>query len=117
MSKQQKQSSQLAALLDSAPAAVAAPLQRGPAAEAPPAPAHPGTAARRAREPAPAVRPNEPEALLQVTVPAHIRKAIDLMRVEEGMTLKAIVLTAFRKLGVKVSDDEIRHGNAKSRKP
>ena len=58
---------------------------------------------------------NEPEVPLQVTVPKHIKRALDLKSAETGRTRRALVLEALREVGVSVTDDEIagRRGTKK----
>jgi hypothetical protein len=92
-------SKKLGALLRSVPPATArtdAPppiptAQSGPAFEAPP--------------PAPLI---ESEVPLQVLVPRHIRKQLAVKAAQEGHSLRALVLTGIRSLGIEVTDEEIR---------
>jgi len=48
------------------------------------------------------------EVPLQVLVPKHIRTKLGVMAASEGKSLRAVVLTAIRSLGIVVTDDEIR---------
>lgn len=50
---------------------------------------------------------DEPEVPLQVTVPRHVKHALDLKSVETGRTRRALVLEALREVGVSVTDDDI----------
>jgi hypothetical protein len=85
----------------------------------------PATAPAELEEPAPPTRelaqihPSEPrssaarvavgpEVPLQVLVPEHIRKQLGIKAAEEGKSLRALVLTAIRSLGISVTDEEIR---------
>jgi len=97
-------SKKLGALLRSAPPATA----RAEAPEAPP-PAMPSVPAlepppRRAARFAAA----EPEVPLQVLIPEHIRKQLAVKAAEEGRSLRALMLSAIRSLGIEVTDEEIR---------
>jgi hypothetical protein len=95
-------SKKLGALLRSVPPATAraealpppviAPVL--PVAEPPPRPA--GLAA------------TEPEVPLQVLIPEHVRKRLAVKAAEEGRSLRALMLTAIRSLGIEVTDEEIR---------
>lgn len=49
----------------------------------------------------------EPEVPLQVTVPKHVKHALDIMSVECGKTRRALVLEALRGVGLEVSDHDI----------
>lgn len=49
----------------------------------------------------------EPEVPLQVTIPKHVKRALDLRSVETGRTRRALVLEALRGVGVAVTDDDI----------
>lgn len=50
---------------------------------------------------------DEPEVPLQVTVPKHVKRELDLKSVETGRTRRALVLEALRKVGVSVTDQDI----------
>ena len=52
-------------------------------------------------------RPIEPEVPLQVLVPKSIRKQLGLKAAEEGESLRALVLRAFRGIGLTVTDEQI----------
>jgi len=55
------------------------------------------------------VRPvSEPEVPLQVLIPANIRKELAVKAAEEGQSLRALMLTAIRSLGIKVTDADIK---------
>lgn len=56
---------------------------------------------------APGLSAEEPEVPLQVTIPKHVKRALDLKSVETGRTRRALVLEALREVGVKVTDDDI----------
>ena len=49
-----------------------------------------------------------PEVPLQVLVPKHIRIQLAVMAAEQGQSLRALVLTGIRSLGITVTDEEIR---------
>ena len=49
----------------------------------------------------------EREVPLQVTIPKHVKRALDLRSVETGRTRRALVLEALRGVGVAVTDDDI----------
>ena len=49
----------------------------------------------------------EPEVPLQVLVPKSIRKQLGHKAAEEGQSLRALVLRAFRGIGLTVTDDQI----------
>jgi hypothetical protein len=94
-------SKKLGALLRSVPPATAAEEPEAPVAA--PAPVEPAT--RKAARASPAI---EPEVPLQVLIPASIRKQLALKAAEEGKSLRALVLTAIRSLGITVTDADIR---------
>lgn len=50
---------------------------------------------------------DEPEVPLQVTIPRHVKRALDLKSVDTGRTRRALVLEALREIGVPVTDDDI----------
>ena len=50
----------------------------------------------------------EPEVPLQVLIPANIRKQLALKAAEEGQSLRALVLTAIRSLGIPVTEADIK---------
>ena len=54
--------------------------------------------------------PNQPEQdlLLQVRIPAHIRKALDHLAIDRSESLRTLVLRALRSLGIEVTDEELR---------
>ena len=98
-------SKKLGALLRSAPPATA----RAEASETPlsatqplraPEPPMPRQVAR--------ATPSEPEVPLQVLIPEHIRKQLAVKAAEEGRSLRALMLSAIRGLGIEVTDEEIR---------
>jgi hypothetical protein len=45
---------------------------------------------------------------LQVLIPEHVRKRLAVKAAEEGRSLRALMLTAIRSLGIEVTDEEIR---------
>jgi hypothetical protein len=57
--------------------------------------------------PAP-VEPTPDMLLLQVRIPAHIRKALDHLSVDSGDSLRTLVLRGIKSLGIEVTDDELR---------
>jgi len=97
-------SKKLGALLRSVPPATAQ------AAEQP----EPPTMARPSDESSPPPRREAgpatptPEVPLQVLVPKHIRTQLAVMAAEQGQSLRALVLTGIRSLGITVTDEEIR---------
>src|SRR4051812_26370243 len=97
-------SKKLGAILRSMPPATARPEEppSAPAAAPEPVPEPPP------REQAATSAAAEPEVPLQVLVPKHIRKQLAVKAAEEGQSLRALVLTAIRSLGISVSDEEIR---------
>jgi hypothetical protein len=52
--------------------------------------------------------PAPPDALLQVRIPPHIRKALDHMSIDTGESLRTLVLRGLKSLGLEVTDDELR---------
>jgi hypothetical protein len=89
--------------------------------------APPATARAEAPEPAlPTVRPEsltemerpegvvtkppvpEAEVPLQVLIPEHIRRQLAVKAAEEGRSLRSLVLTALRGLGIDVSEADIK---------
>ena len=96
-------SKKLGNLLRSVPPAVASERT-----EPPPEPvAAPPPVAVTARD-TPRTRPAvEPEVPLQVLVPKSIRKQLGLKAAEEGESLRALVLRAFRGIGLTVTDEQI----------
>ena len=103
-------SKKLGALLRSVPPATAraeapAPPPAVLPVPEPPAPPSPSARPEPAR-PDPA-RP-EPEVPLQVLVPRHIRTQLGVKAAQEGHSLRALVLTGIRSLGIAVTDEEIR---------
>jgi hypothetical protein len=97
-------SKKLGALLRSAPPATA----RAEAPELPDArpesPAEMETPERAvAKSPAP-----EAEVPLQVLIPEHIRRQLAVKAAEEGRSLRSLVLSALRGLGIDVSEADIK---------
>jgi hypothetical protein len=94
-------SKKLGALLRSVPPATARAEVLPPPVSAPILPA--------AEPPRPVERAaTEPDVPLQVLIPEHIRKRLAVKAAEEGRSLRALMLTAIRSLGIEVSDAEIR---------
>jgi hypothetical protein len=99
-------SKKLGALLRSAPPATAR-------AEAP-EPAHPAarpeSLAETERPEGAVTKPPAPEAEvpLQVLIPEHIRRQLAVKAAEEGRSLRSLVLTALRGLGIDVSEADIK---------
>jgi len=52
--------------------------------------------------------PRSPESPLQVLVPAHVRKQVNIMQAESGESLRTIVLRGLRALGVDMTEEEMR---------
>lgn len=50
----------------------------------------------------------EPEVPLQVLIPEHVRRQLAVKAAEEGRSLRSLVLTALRGLGIDVSETDIR---------
>jgi hypothetical protein len=94
-------SKKLGALLRSVPPATARAEVLPPLVSAPILPAEepPRPVGRHA---------TEPDVPLQVLIPEHIRKRLAVKAAEEGRSLRALMLTAIRSLGIEVSDEEIR---------
>lgn len=61
--------------------------------------------------------PAEParEVLLQVLVPTHVRRQVELVTVDTGESLRSLVLRALRAIGIKMTDAEMRGRRAKPR--
>ena len=99
-------SKKLGALLRTVPPAVAAE----PPPEAPTAApgAVPPAAQERRLGRAPQAPAVEPEVPLQVLIPESIRKQLAFKAVEEGQSLRQLVLRAIRSLGVTVTDAQIK---------
>jgi hypothetical protein len=91
-------SKKLGALIRSVPPATA---HEAPAAPPPPA----IRPASRPIAPEPAI---EPEVPFQVLIPKSIRRQLGHMAAEEGQSLRALALRAFRSLGITVTDDQIK---------
>jgi hypothetical protein len=53
-------------------------------------------------------RPSEPEVPLQVLIPEHVRRQLAVKAAEEGRSLRSLVLTALRGLGIDVSEADIK---------
>jgi hypothetical protein len=51
------------------------------------------------------------EVQLHVLVPAHVRKQVDIMGAQEGLSLRTLALRGSREIGIQVSDEEIRGGH------
>ena len=49
-----------------------------------------------------------PEVPLQVLIPEHIRRQLAVKAAEEGRSLRSLVLTALRGLGIYVSEADIK---------
>src|SRR5579872_4014681 len=99
-------SKKLGALLRSAPPATAR-------AETP-EPVQPEVHPQPAAEPARPYRPiaaspvMEQEVPLQVLIPEHVRRQLAMKAAEEGRSLRSLVLTALRELGLDVSEADIK---------
>jgi hypothetical protein len=65
---------------------------------------------RMARKPPESPAPPEPtpDLLLQVRIPAHIRKALDHRSIDSGESLRTLVLRGIKSLGIEVTDEELR---------
>jgi hypothetical protein len=50
----------------------------------------------------------EQEVPLQVLIPERVRKRLAVKAAEEGRSLRALMLTAIRSLGIEVTDEEIK---------
>ncbi len=61
------------------------------------------TKPKAAPEPAP-----PPDLLLQVRIPAHIRKAVDHLSIDSGESIRTLMLRGIRSLGIEVTDDELK---------
>jgi len=94
-------SKKLGALLRSVPPATAS-------AEAAPSPVpRPESAHERSSRPAMSAGA-EQEVPLQVLIPERVRKRLAVKAAEEGRSLRALMLTAIRSLGIEVTDEEIK---------
>lgn len=94
-------SKKLGALLRSVPPATA------PATPETPAP----PPAVIVQSPPPKIRAEpvaEPEVPFQVLIPESVRKQLGHMSAEEGQSLRALALRAFRSLGITVTDEQIK---------
>lgn len=99
-------SKKLGALLRAVPPATAVEPAEPPPAPAPsPAPVGAEPAPRKVARPTPAV---EPEVPFQVLIPESVRKQIGHMTTDRGESLRAFTLKAFRKMGVDITDDQIK---------
>jgi hypothetical protein len=58
-------------------------------------------------------KPSEPEVPIQVKLPESIRKQLYHMSVEEGVSLRTLILRAIQGLGIEVPKDEL---NSRRRK-
>jgi hypothetical protein len=58
----------------------------------------------------------EAEVPLQVLIPKHIRTQLGVMAANEGKSLRAVVLTAIRELGISVTDEEMRDKRGRRRR-
>jgi hypothetical protein len=98
-------SKKLGALLRSVPPAVAAEtLAEVPVAVAPELAPQPER--RAALMPQPSA--TEAEVPLQVLIPESVRKQLAFKAVEEGQSLRQLVLRAIRSLGIAVTDAQIK---------
>jgi hypothetical protein len=98
-------SKKLGALLRTAPPATARAETPEPAQPA----ARPQPAAEPERPHRPVTAsPAEQEVPLQVLIPEHIRRQLAMKAAEEGRSLRSLVLTALRGLGLDVSEADIR---------
>jgi len=98
-------SKKLGALLRSAPPATA----RAEAPELPQAVAVPAPTSERS-QPRPAAEPpaQEREVPLQVLIPEGIRRQLGVKAAQEGRSLRELVLTAVRSLGIEVTEAQIK---------
>jgi hypothetical protein len=96
-------SKKLGALIRSVPPATAAEAPEPPTA--PPATMAVASSPVRIGRAVPAV---EPEVPFQVLIPESIRKQLGHMSAEEGQSLRALALRAFRSLGITVTDAQIK---------
>ena len=100
-------SKKLGALLRSAPPATA----RGDAAPEPSPPAtHPEPIVESVGLQRTAINtpPLGAEVPMQVLIPEHIRRQLAVKAAEEGRSLRSLVLTALRGLGIEVSEADIK---------
>jgi hypothetical protein len=98
-------SKKLGALLRSVPPATA----RAEASE-PPQPTAAPDPTPQSQWPGPAAKPSAEgrEVPLQVLIPESIRRQLGVKAAEEGRSLRELVLTAIRSLGIDVTDAQIR---------
>ncbi len=99
-------SKKLGALLRSAPPATARAETPEPAQ--PTARPLPAAEPERPHRPVTTPPPAEQEVPLQVLIPEHIRRQLAMKAAEEGRSLRSLVLTALRGLGLDVSEADIR---------
>jgi hypothetical protein len=107
-------SKKLGALLRSVPPAIAraevtaaAPLAAPELVPGPPV-SEPPVRQPPVQQPITARLAAEPEVPLQVLVPKHIRIQLGVKAAQEGHSLRALILTGIRSLGITVTDEEIR---------
>jgi hypothetical protein len=106
-------SKKLGALLRSVPPAIARAEATPPPPEAPAPPpetpvSEPPVQHPPVQQPIAAQPAVEPEVPLQVLVPKHIRIQLGVKAAQEGHSLRALILTGIRSLGITVTDEEIR---------
>jgi type III secretory pathway component EscV len=107
-------SKQLAALIRKAPPATVPDEEvetSETAAEPKPAPKTPEPA--RAKPAAAKKKVAEPEVPIQVKLPLSVQKQLYHMSVEEGVSLRTMILRAIQHLGIEVPQDEL---NSRRRK-
>ena len=96
-------SKKLGALLRSAPPATA----EGDVAEPSPPATRPEPGNWKGQQRA-VDKPSLAEVPLQVLIPEHIRRQLAVKAAEEGRSLRSLVLTALRALGIEVSEADIK---------
>jgi hypothetical protein len=102
-------SKKLGALLRSVPPAIArAEATPAPLVAPPPLPSEQPGRQPASQQPITARAAAEPEVPLQVLVPKHIRVQLGVKAAQEGHSLRALILTGIRSLGITVTDEEIR---------
>jgi len=85
-------------------------LRSVPPATAPATPETPAPMAVLVQSSPPKIRAEpvaEPEVPFQVLIPESVRKQLGHMSAEEGQSLRALALRAFRSLGITVTDEQI----------
>jgi hypothetical protein len=54
---------------------------------------------------------------IQVMVPADVRRQVAMMSAEQGQSIRTIVLTALRGIGIRIEDSELIDRRGRQRQP